>query len=117
MTNTREIKFNWNWNNKLYCNFFSTIRFGVNSYVEGDLYNILLRESNVFINTGTSKLIHLYPDQLFINLYTILEIDTGYNFDESIKLFTKFNNNIVIDNTTLCHFLIFERTTKITLKK
>jgi hypothetical protein len=113
----KDIHFSSNWNNKLYCNFISTIRFGVNKISEGDTVNILLRKKGVYINTGKAKCYKVFNDIKFNDIYWYICIDTGYSYEESFKLFTQINHNVQIDENTVCNLLIFHRHEPIILNK
>jgi hypothetical protein len=113
----QEIRFSTNWNNKLYCNIFSTLRFGLCSFKIGDEVNILLRKSGAYVSTGNAKVINVYKDVNFRALDWYLPLDTGYSFEESWKLFTQFNSNIQIDDNTTINVIILQRINSIILNK
>ena len=113
----KEIRFSTNWNNKLYCNNFATLRFGECKYNEGEQCSILLRKNGAYINTGFGIIQAVYKDVAFKHLYWYLPIDTGYSFNESKKLFTQFNHNIPIDDETPVNVIVISRLNPLTLNR
>jgi len=117
MSANKEIKFSSNWNNKLYCNIFGTIRFGECFHKEGDQVSILLRKDGAFVNTGEGLIIHLYKDVPFQHLRWYLPIDTGYSLMESEKLYKQFNCNKEITDDTPANVIVIQRLDKIILSR
>lgn len=80
MPDNKRIKFSFNWNNKLECTFFTTLRFyDPIKYQVGHTYDVYLK--NKFL--GEAELINLrkvHHDQ--INEF-IAGIDTGYSVEET----------------------------------
>jgi hypothetical protein len=78
-TKTKIIKFSYNWNNKLNCNFFTTIRKRNNYYVAGDIYKVFCNEKFCF----EAKIIHISTLQIADLTEKISLHDTGYPLSET----------------------------------
>lgn len=88
-----EIKFSYNWNNKLGCKAFTTIRLSSNKYEIGQDYDIFLKG----IQMGTAKAVEIRQMKLKdINEY-ISRLDTGYSAEDCQKLLTDMYKNKNID--------------------
>ena len=116
-TKIQEIRFSTNWNNKLYSNFFATLRFGECKYQEGDTVSLLLRKSGAYVNTGLATVEAVYKDVAIKHLYWYLPIDTGYTLNESIRLFKQFNHNMDITDDTAINVIVLRRLKPIVLSK
>lgn len=83
MPKNKEIKFSYNWNNKLDCNFFTTIRlYNPIKYQIGHIYDVSLKgEFKKQARLVEMKKIH--HDQ--INAF-IAGLDTGYSVEETKKI-------------------------------
>ena len=86
----KELRFSVNWNNKLYCNIFATLRFDLNGLIEDDTVNILLRKKGAYISTGMATIIRIFENVEFSMIKWYLPIDTGYSLEESLKLFSNY---------------------------
>lgn len=90
------ISFSYNWNNKLNCNFFSTVRKPNNLYQVGEIFliNMKLPASKV-VGTVTSEsvftaeLLHVKTKPLSEFLPSEALFDTGYSFKEFIDIICK----------------------------
>jgi hypothetical protein len=80
----KEIKFSYNWNNKLNCFVFTTIRLENHSkYKIDETYTIFLKDKEIKTATIIDiKTIYLHQ----INTYIAL-LDTGYPVDETKAIF------------------------------
>lgn len=80
------INFSYNWNNKLQCNSFTTLRLKSNKYQLGKDYEIILsdkKESNSF---GPCKIEGIRNMRLeHLNEY-IARIDTGYGLNQCVHI-------------------------------
>lgn len=85
------IDFKTNWNNKLNCNVFSTIRPQRTNkkYNFGKLYEIYLNEE--YKGLAQIILIESYHISEFRDIECLL--DTGYNKEETLKIISKMYNN------------------------
>lgn len=79
-------KFSYNWNNKLDCNFFTTIRLhNPKKYWVGSTHRIFLKENDL----GTAKIVQVKTVRLEeIDSFTA-SLDTGYNAAQTRALFRK----------------------------
>lgn len=80
-----DIPFSFNWNNKLQCNAFTTIRPQASKYKVGEKYNILLKGK--LLGIAEIKEIKLVKFDQFNNF--IAYIDTGYSLEEMKDILRK----------------------------
>jgi len=82
------LKFSKNWNNKLYGNYFTTIRINSDKYKIGRKFNVFVSNSEIvpFKVVCVQKLVFLFNDipQLLMNL------DTGLERAAAIEVFKSF---------------------------
>lgn len=84
-----EINFDTNYNNKLDCVYYTTIRKKSEKYIRGNIYQINLNNKPIHKSLLIDiKLIDI--NKKFNNDY-YFELDTGMNYYESKKLFGKLN--------------------------
>jgi hypothetical protein len=105
MTITKEISFSYNWNNKLNCNAFTTIRlFQPDKYIIGEKYKVSLKGipvcESVIINIKNFKLYDLNDFIAFI--------DTGYNKEECRKIILRMYPKIDFTTQLLSLILILK---------
>lgn len=84
----RNLKFSYNWNNKLECNAFTTLRMPDNWNV-GDTVSIFLAKGKEWIYKGDGLILEkktFYRDS--INEY-VARLDTGYSATKCKDLLTK----------------------------
>lgn len=103
-----KITFNHNWNGKLFCTCFTSIRLrNDHKYKCGYEYDVILKG----FNTGPAILTdvrHFHIDQ--INDFIAL-LDTGYNKEETITMLKTMYKNIVPDwGKQQISLLLFRRT-------
>ena len=102
------LKFSYNWNNKLYCKSFSTIRLRNDSKYQLDYkFRIWLHTNKEPLDLSFAKVV--YIKHIVIDNLTepMARLDTGYNRDECIKLMKTMYKNIVKDwKTQLLSFMI-----------
>ena len=87
-TTNRSVRFSYNWNNKLDCKAFTTIRIRDDvKYVVGEIYNVYLEEKNKpSIWLGTVELKHKRRDRKNeLDAFTAY-LDTGYSAAETRKI-------------------------------
>ncbi len=79
-------RFSYNWNKKLYCNFFTTIRLhNPKKYWIGSIHRIFLKAEDL----GTAKIVQVKTIRLEeIDSFTA-SLDTGYNAASTRALFRK----------------------------
>ena len=84
------VKFQENWNKKLYGKYFTTIRQEDYYLKKGDIVDIVLKGKAV----SSAKVIEC--DVLFFHElgHVMIQCDTGYNYAESLELFYKFGINV-----------------------
>jgi hypothetical protein len=98
----KQIKFSQNWNNKLDCNYFTTIRLLSKKYQIGETYEIVENEVTK-LNATALDVIAIKTDSL--NDF-ICYLDTGYSKDETIAMFQKMYPKVDLKNTYLALVLL-----------
>lgn len=102
------INFSYNWNNKLNCKFFTTLRLtNYNKYRTGLVYEIQL--NNQSIKHARIVEIKVFPLDK-INDF-ISGLDTGYNKEETIKIINRMYPE-TINNVDKSFMLILLETVK-----
>ena len=88
----RVLDFLFNWNNKLGCNYFTTIRkateYNRKSLSPGSVVEIHLQNKFQYLAEVYHQDVLLFSK---IRISSLL-LDTGYTYDECVKLFCKMNN-------------------------
>jgi hypothetical protein len=80
------IPFSKNWNNKLYCDVFSTIRIKNRKYSIGQNYDIILTDSGEAKKVCTAQIIHIEYYGLLQLPERICLLDTGYSRKDVQKI-------------------------------
>lgn len=81
-----EINFSYNWNNKLECNCFTTLRLtNQNKYQTGKIYQIKLKN----VEKKLARIIEIKVFELSKINEFISRLDTGYSKEETIKIINK----------------------------
>ena len=98
----KQIKFSQNWNNKLDCNFFTTIRLFSKKYQVNETYEIDLN------NEIKCKAIAIDVRPIKVDSLNdfICYLDTGYNKEETIAMFQKMYSNVDLFNCYLALVLL-----------
>ncbi len=91
----KQLTFYTNWNNKLGCNIFTTMRLESNKYTIGELYNLKLKG----VDIGVVEILDIKKFWLHDLKEWVALIDTGYNKDECIDLIKKMYSKYNIDFT------------------
>ncbi len=92
-----KLKFSFNWNNKLDCKSFTTIRLRNDKkyFVNAEL-DVLLKDEN----KGVHNVLAVKHFKIFEINEFIAQIDTGYSRDECIKTIQTMYKNISINWNT-----------------
>jgi hypothetical protein len=97
------IRFSYNWNKKLDCKAFTTIRISnPHKYIEGQEYWIELKK-NIISKAVIKSVIHLKLDT--INDF-IAYLDTGYNAAECIKIISRMYPKIDFNTQSISVILL-----------
>lgn len=93
------IKFNRNWNGKLACDIFTTIRIhSANKYKVGEIYNYEAHIRKDCEAAGVVKCIHISTFNLEDIPDPVFYVDCGLNKENAIKMmetmYSKYNINI-----------------------
>ncbi len=102
----KNVKFNKNWNNKLYCMSFSTVRLSSSTkFKEGEIYRIWEND----ISKGTATLMCINEFLLANISPAMCLLDTNYEKDEYTKMFKKMYQKKRIDfSKKKLMFLVFK---------
>ena len=79
------LRFSTNWNNKLYCKMFSTIRLDNGYYKPGEMFLVYLKNDFLYrtiIRESRSFLLHELPS-------ISAALDTGYSLDDTKNIIRK----------------------------
>lgn len=88
--------FSTNWNNKLSCEYFTTLRLYSKKFIVGNIYDIELQKKHLkFAECKAIKTLNIEQ----INDY-IAGLDTGYDAEETKKLIKTMYKNLNLDWTT-----------------
>lgn len=94
-----EINFSVNWNNKLACRYFTTIRLGLfNKYKSGKLYRINLNDKYRFV----AKCVEVNPIKMNEITSIMSLIDCSLYPSELKKMLLKMYRSDVIERLGLC---------------
>lgn len=98
-----KINFNYNWNNKLQCKIFTTIRLeNPKKYIINEKYEIFLKEKSL----GIAQIVDIKNMFLKdINEY-IAGIDTGYNAEECKNIILKMYPNYDFEKGKISFILL-----------
>jgi hypothetical protein len=88
MESIPELKFSCNWNGKLFCSTFSTIRNRSIFYKEAEIYNVMFKEKCL----GTAQIIRIVPITGKQITQTMALLDTGYTLGETLGILAKMNH-------------------------
>jgi hypothetical protein len=98
-----QIKFSYNWNNKLNNISFTTIRLKQpDKYVLGQVYEIFLNK-DFKMNARIIGIINFFLKDL--NEY-MAQIDTGYSKEEATKIITKMYPNVDFESQQFSFILL-----------
>ena len=82
------INFSYNWNNKLNCRCFTTLRASIKNKYVGDTIGITLKNEQI----AKGKIIAIYEVMMFDLKEVTCRLDTGYSRSETIKIIQKMYN-------------------------
>jgi hypothetical protein len=105
-TQLPQIPFANNWNHKLHCDFFTTIRLKSHKYVIGQAYEITIRKEPAF------DCVIVDMKELKLNDISewIARLDTGLSAKECRQLFIKMYSKSPIDWTTqVLQFILLQK--------
>lgn len=97
-----QIKFSQNWNNKLDCNCFTTIRLFSKKYIKNKTFEIVLKDKVLF-QAESVEVYKISIDKL--NDY-ICFLDTGYSKEETIEIFKKMYSSVDFSTQMLALILL-----------
>ena len=102
----KTITFSYNWNNKLGCKAFTTIRlYNPNKYKIGETYKINLKKECI----GAGKIIAIKNFMLKELNEFIAHIDTGYSKEECEKIIRRMYETKVNLSTVLFSLILIQK--------
>ena len=100
------ITFSYNWNNKLQCKAFTTIRlYSPNKYKIGDTYKIILKKECI----GAGRIIAIRNFLLIELNDDIAYLDTGYSKQECEKIIRRMYESKVNLNKVLFSLILIQK--------
>lgn len=99
------IHFSQNWNNKLDCDIFTTIRiYDPSKHYIGAEYTITWAHGKEILSLDNRVCIHMHTFQLASLTNGLSLIDTGYNAKDTVELIRKMykNKNLDVDKIKFC---------------
>lgn len=105
-TNTPKISFSYNWNLKLFCNAFTTVRLhNPTKYKKGIEYSLFLKDRFIgYANIIEIRTLHLEKINEFV-----AQMDSGYNLLEFKRILRKMYPNVDFD-VTLLDIILLKKT-------
>lgn len=104
-------KFSTNWNKKLNCDFFTTLRLrNDKKYQVGSVHKIMLKENGVFRDYGKATVVALRILRLHQLNEFICGLDTGYSVDETKNiLHTMYKEKVPDVNHAEFNLVLFKK--------
>jgi len=106
MSANKPIDFFRNWNGKLFCEAFSTIRLKNDRYKVGERYDITLNDQWC----GDAEIVHLVDFKLSQMKESMSYLDTGFGVRETIEQLLSIYGNDVLNETFT--YIVLKRLTK-----
>jgi hypothetical protein len=108
MMAAKEIRFSQNWNSKLDCRYFTTIRmFTPDKYVIGEMYHIILKRGSGWVTDFGHAMAVEVVEILGSDLTeSICGIDTGCDVNEAKDILKRIYNGIDVDKTVFSHVVL-----------
>lgn len=105
------LKFSYNWNNKLNCESFTTLRLQNKKYFPGSRFQIVLQQGQSELSLGIAEVEEVYrviPMQL-TNL--TCRQDTGYSKEETLRMMANMYKNVPGFNvaTSAMHLVLLRK--------
>lgn len=104
MMNEEILTFSTNWNNKLDCDVFSTIRLGAAKYFKGNKFKIVLKNGTPFFAT----VLEVYWFKLNQLTDARAYLDTGYDKEKTIDIIRTMykNTEVNVDEANFVYVLL-----------
>ena len=109
-TTGKSIKFQRNWNNKLSCNYFTTIRLPQENYKVDNTLKLLLHENGIFRDMGFVKVIEAKPIRAYQINDWMAYLDAGMSADKMREmLYYMYKDKVDDFEKTEFVYMILER--------
>ena len=86
-SNGKYIRFQRNWNNKLSCNYFTTIRLPRDNYKVDNTLKLMLQENGIYRDMGYVKIIEVKPIRPYQINDWMAFLDAGMSADKLREMF------------------------------
>ena len=96
----KQIIFTYNWNNKLNCKSFTSLRVS-GIYTVGDQYKVLLKEGKNIHAMGVAEVIAIREFWLHDMNEYISYLDTGYSVEQCQQIILRMHPKVDFDNVKL----------------
>lgn len=97
-----QINFSYNWNNKLQCHYYTTLRLNSPKFTIGHKYEIQLKQQKIHVGQIMDiKLLNIDQINNFIG-----GLDTGYSAEECKAILTKMYKNQDLSKNIIALILI-----------
>lgn len=104
------IKFQRNWNNKLSCNYFTTIRLPVEDYKIDNILRLMLHDNGVYREMGYAKVIEAKPIRSYQINDWMAFLDAGMSADKLREmLYFMYKDKVDDFEKTEFVYMILER--------
>lgn len=96
----KEIRFSYNWNNKLNCKFFTTLRrFNQEKYQAGEIYHIILKSRDRWVTDfGRAVAVDIKTIKGDNLNEFICGLDTGYSVEEAKGILKRMYKQDSVDD-------------------
>lgn len=109
-----DLKFTYNWNKKLDCTAFTTIRiYNPQKHIQGERVNLLLKEKPI----GLGVVKNVFPFYLHELTELIAYLDTGYNLQTTRDIIHKMYSKVDFTTQKIALLLIVKDKKKPRLSK
>lgn len=106
------LTFSYNWNNKLNCDCFTTLRLhNSNKFKEGNTFKIVLKQHGQENNIGLAKVSKVYPTRLQNLSDHACMLDTGYTKEDTINIVKNMYKNMsgFCEQTTVFDLVVLKK--------
>ncbi|MGV8094491.1 MAG: hypothetical protein AB2L24_21770 [Mangrovibacterium sp.] len=104
------IKFKKNWNNKLNCDFFTSIRMAGPKYKEGNILNLLLQKGGINQQLGHVRVYSARPLRIHQITEFMARLDSGLSVDElKNELYYMYKETVPDINQAHFFLILFQK--------
>ncbi|RME95484.1 MAG: hypothetical protein D6772_13105 [Bacteroidetes bacterium] len=106
MSNLQNLSFSYNWNNKLYCKSWTTLRlYNSKKYAVGANFEVYFKPKGKERQyLGTAELVTVRKTRLSSLNEFVARLDTGYNLEKTVEIFRRMYPNQEDPELSFCLF-------------